>query len=164
MRARHSRQKRRRWNNYMMLGVIAFMLLLNLPTIIKNYLLPEPQPDSVYLLNPQDAVMEINTLEWALKYQGSLWLLTPSLDVPGEELVERWQQVKGSVVSDEMLGQLKAHLPAPETIEVWYDHQEEPQRITLYRFAQFWLLKNYQQQWIAISLDDDYLLPSVSPK
>ncbi len=166
MRARHSSQKRRRWNNYMMLGVIAFMLLLNLPTIIKTYLLPEPEPESVWLLNPQDAVTEINTQAWSLRYRDSHWSFMPKVDADGAELAERWQSLRGSVVSEAMLTQLKQNLPAPETVEIWYDDQEEPQRITLYRFAQFWLLNNYQQQWVAISLQADYLLPSpsVSPE
>ncbi len=34
-------------------------------------------------------------------------------------------------------------LNAPETMEVWYQDLDEPQRVTFYRLDNFWLFKNW---------------------
>ncbi len=53
---------------------------------------------------------------------------------------------------------LASQLTTPHTIEVWYQASaEEPQRITYYQLPEFWLLKNWNDQWLAVSIEESYL-------
>ena len=54
---------------------------------------------------------------------------------------------------------LEVNLGTPRSIEVWYKEQEEPQRVTYYQTTNFWLFKNWQQEWVAVSVDKSYLFP-----
>jgi len=65
----------------------------------------------------------------------------------------------GTEVPQANFDSLKPSLDAPKSIEVWYVDQEEPQRITYYQTPQFLLLKNWQDKWIAVSVDNRYLMP-----
>ncbi|MBU2896838.1 hypothetical protein [Vibrio hepatarius] len=160
---RVSTSRRRRWNNIMILGIIAFIMILNLPTIIKTYLIND---DSTvisdahpYLLNPSAELRALHFSDWSLEYQNGQWNLTKQSYVPAAELAQRWISLMGTQVSVQTFDSLKPQLSSPRTIEVWYQDQEEPQRITFYKTPKFWLLKNWQDQWVAISVKPDYLLP-----
>lgn len=164
------RYRGRRWNNILMLSVIAFIGVLNLPTIIKTYLL-EPEPEVIaesgfpYLLDPSDQLTAMHFSRWSLvltdegweyQSQGSVQELSqPS----ARELSQRWQQLVGTEVDAQTYQSLSASLTSPQTIEVWYQNQEEPQRITYYHLPDFWLLNNWQGKWLAVSVEAEYLLP-----
>ncbi len=160
---RVSPSRRRRWNNILILGIIAFIGILQLPTLIKTYLLDEPavvQSTHPYLLNPNAQLKALYFSDWSLeKYQGD-WLSSIPVNIDAAELAQRWQDLVGTEVSSDNFAQLKPQLSKPSTIEVWYVDQEEPQRITFYQTPQFWLLKNWQDNWLAISVQSEYLVPS----
>ncbi|MGR5542141.1 hypothetical protein ACPV5V_26695, partial [Vibrio campbellii] len=80
-------------------------------------------------------------------------------DVPVSELISRWQDLEGTLLEEDVFTAIRSNLGSPETIEVWYQDVEEPHRITFYRSDEFWVFQNWQQQWIAISFDVDYLIP-----
>ncbi|MBL4307110.1 hypothetical protein [Vibrio fluvialis] len=152
--------RRRRWNNILILAVIVFIGVLNLPAFIKSYLI-EPEVSSYpTLLNPHAKLQAIHFARLSLELNQGRWRATPPTEVAPEELVKRWQELVGTEVDDETYLSLQPNLRSPQTIEVWYSDQEEPQRITYYRTPQFWLFKNWQDKWIAISVDNGYLLPS----
>lgn len=152
--------RRRRWNNILILAVIVFIGVLNLPAFIKSYLL-EPEVSSYpTLLNPHAKLQAMHFARLSLELNQGRWRATPPTEVAPEELVKRWQELVGTEVDDETYLSLQPNLRSPQTIEVWYSDQEEPQRITYYRTPQFWLFKNWQDKWIAISVDNGYLLPS----
>jgi hypothetical protein len=153
-----------------MLSVIAFIGVLNLPTIIKTYLLePETEvtseSDFPYLLNPSEQVTAIHFSQWSIVLNEHSWeyqeqgrpleLTEPS----AQTLSQRWQQLVGTEVDSKTYQSLSASLTSPQTIEVWYHNQEEPQRITYYQFPDFWLLKNWQGKWLAVSVETEYLVP-----
>ncbi len=157
-------KRRRRWNNWIIMGVIAFMVILNAPTLIKTYLLDPEESTSPYphLLNPNLDLREMHFSDWSLTQDpqnDAQWTLSIPSHISPEQLAERWVQLFGSELDEATYQDLKAVLPPPETIEVWYRQQEEPQRITLYRYSKFWVFKNWQEKWIAISVDSSYLLP-----
>jgi hypothetical protein len=77
--------------------------------------------------------------------------------ISAEDLASRWISLAGTEVDEDTFSQLKGSLSSPETIEVWYLDQEEPQRVTYYQTPKFWLLKNWQDKWIAVSVEDSYL-------
>ncbi|EPA0453848.1 hypothetical protein ACQZMW_001812 [Vibrio fluvialis] len=152
--------RRRRWNNILILAVIVFIGVLNLPAFIKSYLI-EPEVSSYpTLLNPHAKLQAMHFARLSLELNQGRWRATPPTEVAPEELVKRWQDLVGTEVGDETYQSLQPNLRSPQTIEVWYRDQEEPQRITYYRTPQFWLFKNWQDKWIAISVDNGYLLPS----
>ena len=164
------RYRGRRWNNILILSVIAFIGVLNLPTIIKTYLLaPEAEMTSKsgfpYLLNPSDKITAMHFSQWSIVLNENGWeyqeqgrpteLTQPS----AQTLSQRWQQLVGTEVDAETYQSLSASLSSPQTIEVWYLNQEEPQRVTYYRLPDFWLLQNWQGKWLAVSVEPEYLMP-----
>ncbi|MGX9418657.1 hypothetical protein ACWU4D_15025 [Vibrio sp. WJH972] len=154
----------RRWNNILILGIILFIAVLNLPTIIKTYLIDDSEATSYpTLFDTSHQVVALYSSDWSLIYHGNQWQSTPVLTTDTLELVQRWKELLGTPVSDEAFNAMKDNLSAANTLEVWYDGVEEPQRVTYYRTPNFWLFKNWQQQWIAVSVEDAYLFPAIKP-
>ncbi|EGU33584.1 hypothetical protein [Vibrio scophthalmi] len=157
-------QGRRRWNNRLILGVLIFMLVLNLPTLIKTYLLDDStESEHPYLLNPSQDLHALNATQWSLTSEQGVWQLNIPSSISAQELAQRWKGVVGTEITDENYQSLKANLTSPQSIEAWYVDQEEPQRITYYQLPQFWLLKNWQDKWIAVTVESSYLLPIYNP-
>lgn len=151
---------RRGWNNVLIVAIIASMAILNLPTIIKNNLLEQENAEGYpYIMNPGAEPQKMTFEYLTLERDGSDWSTNKALTVPTLELVQRWRGLNGTLVTDAMFAKLKNQLPKPNTLEVWYLDLEEPQRVTFYQLADFWLMKNWQQEWIAISVEKDYLFP-----
>ena len=151
----------RRWDNILILGIIAFIALLNLPTLIKSYLLEPTAQESRHpsLFNPQFELQALHFSHWSLEKQQGQWRSTVDSHIPTQELVKRWTDLVGTEVTLEHFANLKPQLSTPHSIEAWYLTQQEPQRITYYQTPQFWLFKNWQGKWIAISFEADYLMP-----
>ncbi|MEZ8723005.1 hypothetical protein AB6D66_18160 [Vibrio pomeroyi] len=168
------RYRGRRWNNILMLSVIAFIGVLNLPTLIKAYLI-EPESESElkvsspypYLLNPESELQALHFAKWSIVQEDGLWVYQmkdpePKQATNAQELSQRWQQLIGTAVDSQTYTDLSPQLNTPHTVEVWYHDQEEPQRITYYQLPDFWLLKNWNDQWLAVSIEENYLFPSLS--
>ncbi|MDN3632404.1 hypothetical protein [Vibrio lentus] len=165
------RYRGRRWNNILMLSVIAFIGVLNLPTLIKTYLIePEPELQTSspypYLLNPTAKLQALHFAKWSVVQEDGHWVyqmkeFASEQSVSAQELSQRWQQLVGTEVDAKTYTDLTPQLNTPHTIEVWYQDQEEPQRITYYQLAEFWLLKNWNDQWLAVSIEESYLFPSL---
>lgn len=155
-----------------MLSVIAFIGVLNLPTLIKAYLI-EPEPEQQvsspypYLLNPGAELQALHFAKWSLVLEDGQWGYqlkgsAPAQSISAQERAQRWQQLVGTEVDSQTYTSLASQLNTPHTIEVWYQDQEEPQRITYYQLPEFWLLKNWNDQWLAVSIEESYLFPSLS--
>jgi hypothetical protein len=153
------KMSRRGWNNLLILAIIASMLILNLPTLIKNYLVPPEQASYPYVLNPEVDIKLLNFADWSIQRHLLDWQSSKPLTISPLELVQRWQGLNGTVVDDQTFSKLKPNLPSANTLEVWYADLEEPQRVTYYQTPSYWLMKSWQQQWIAISVEQDYLFP-----
>ncbi|OEF04548.1 hypothetical protein [Vibrio genomosp. F10] len=157
---RVSPARRKRWNNLLMLAIVCFIGVLYLPTIIKTYLIEPPHSPYPYLLNPDAELQSLHFSQWSLEKNQGRWRISVPSNVAPEELADRWQALVGTEVDDKTRQALNPTLINPQTIEVWYVDQEEPQRITYYQTPQFWLLKNWQEKWIALSAEVNYLIPS----
>ncbi|MEZ8688568.1 hypothetical protein AB4395_16770 [Vibrio splendidus] len=153
-----------------MFSVIAFIGVLNLPTLIKAYLI-EPEPEvtvsSPYpsLLNPAAELQALHFASWSVVLEDDHWVYqfketTLPQTTSAQELSQRWKELVGTEVDSQTYTDLSPQLNTPHTIEVWYQDQEEPQRITYYQLPQFWLLKNWNDQWLAVSIEESYLFPS----
>ncbi len=163
------RYRGRRWNNILMLSVIAFIGVLNLPTLIKTYLI-EPEPEVKVsgsypsLLNPAAELQALHFANWSVVVEDDHWAYQFKDTVlpqttSAQELSQRWQELVGTEIDSQTYTDLSPQLNTPHTIEVWYQDQEEPQRITYYQLPQFWLLKNWNDQWLAVSIEESYLFP-----
>lgn len=150
---------RRRWNNILILAIIAFIAILNLPTVIKTYLIDPPVNPYPHLLNPTAQLQALHFSDWSLELNQSRWRSSQPVSVAPEILAQRWLDLVGTEVDDATYDSLSPILRNPQTVEVWYTDQEEPQRITYYQTPQFWLLKNWQDKWIAVSADRNFLFP-----
>jgi hypothetical protein len=126
---------------------------------IKTYLLSEEVDPYPNLLRSDHQVSAIYYSGWELELKNGEWQANIKVSIPSEELVARWQSLEGTELTEQQFETLKRQPTAPESIEVWYQDLDEPQRITFYRLSDFWLFKNWQDKWIAISVDDGYLLP-----
>ncbi|EHP5030314.1 hypothetical protein KPM64_002847 [Vibrio cholerae] len=157
---RVSPNRRRRWNNILILSVIAFIAVINLPTVIKSYLLPDPASQFPSLLRTDATLQALHFPEFSLEKSREEWQSEPELSVDGQELVQRWYALPGTEVDEATYRALQPTLSNAQTIEVWYADREEPQRITFYQTPQFWLLKNWQDRWIAVSAEASYLFPA----
>lgn len=156
---RVSPARRRRWNNILILAIIAFIALLNLPSILKTYVIDQQPSSYPYLLNPKAELQALHLAKWSLEKNQGRWRVSVPSEIAPEDLVERWLALVGTEVEQDTVDSLKSQLINPQSIEVWYADQEEPQRITFYQTPQFWLLKNWQDKWIAISVEKGYLQP-----
>ncbi|MBE5189865.1 hypothetical protein [Vibrio parahaemolyticus] len=156
---RISPTRRRRWNNILILGIIAFIVILNAPMWIKTYLLSENVDPYPHLLRTDHLVSAIYSNSLELEFRDGRWHANADVPLPLSELIARWQSLEGTELNSQQYEQLKPSLSSPESIEVWYQGLEEPQRITFYRLDDFWLFKNWQDKWIAISVDSNYIMP-----
>ncbi|EHU9473442.1 hypothetical protein U2G71_003435 [Vibrio vulnificus] len=163
---RVSPKRRRRWNNILIAGITFFIVIINAPTLIKTYLLDDQSSTQIEsingypsLLNPNAQLLAIQLSDNSLEWQKGAWVSTRELSISPQEWAQRWQSLLGTQLDDATMQKLAPQLIEPETIEVWYQNQEEPHRITFYRLADFWVFKNWQDQWIAISVSTDYLFP-----
>ncbi|MGL5429135.1 MAG: hypothetical protein ACRC9S_00015 [Vibrio sp.] len=156
---RVSPNRRRRWNNILILSVIGFIAILNLPTVIKTYLLPATTSTFPTLLRPGATLQALNFPQFSLEKSREEWSASRQLPIDSLQLVQRWQTLTGTEVDDATYRALQPSLPSAQTIEVWYADNQEPQRITFYQTPKFWLLKNWQDHWIAVSVEASYLFP-----
>lgn len=163
---RVSPKRRRRWNNILIAGITFFIVIINAPILIKTYLLDDQSTTQIEsingypsLLNPKTQLLSIQLSDNSLEWQKGAWVTTRDLSISPQEWAQRWQSLLGTQLDDATMQKLAPQLIEPETIEVWYQDQEVPQRITFYRLTDFWVFKNWQDQWIAISVSTDYLFP-----
>jgi hypothetical protein len=150
---------RRGWNNVLIFAVIAFMLILNLPTIIKNNFMEPAQSIYPYVMDPQSDIREMHFATLSIQRHNLEWVANKDLSISPLELVQRWHFLAGTEVDEVTFAQLKEQLPKANTLEIWYLDKEEPQRVTYYQTPQFWLMKSWEQKWIAVSVEEDYLFP-----
>ncbi|WP_375752224.1 hypothetical protein [Vibrio sp. HN007] len=151
---------RRGWNNVLMLGVIVFMMALNLPNILKGAMEDSEQVSEYpYLMDPNSHPVQVHFSDWSIIKTEAEWSATEELSISASELVQRWKKLVGTEVLASTFDKLKEKLNSANTIEVWYQDIEEPQRITYYETPQFWLMQNWQGKWIAVSVDSEYLFP-----
>ncbi|MBY7668144.1 hypothetical protein [Vibrio anguillarum] len=154
------RINRRRWNNILILAVIAFIAILNLPTVIKTYLIEPPANPYPYVINPNAELQALHFTDWSLELNQNRWRSSKAISVAPEILAQRWQSLVGTEVDDATYESLASLLRNPQTVEAWYQDREEPQRITYYQTPQFWLLKNWQEKWVALSVEEAFLFPN----
>ncbi|PSU42755.1 hypothetical protein CTM97_07630 [Photobacterium phosphoreum] len=99
-----------------------------------------------------------------LQHSEAGWQSQPSIVVDIATFIGHWQTLKGTKVTAKQLLAFKKQLLIPYTIEAWFVGYSQPQRISAYQLAHFWLLNNGAGQWLAVTVDSDFLFPPLSSK
>ncbi|MGR5128431.1 hypothetical protein [Photobacterium swingsii] len=152
---------RRGWNNVIIFAVIIFIAVIQLPTLIKQKYGTASPPVTLSTLLPAHAVIDQLILpEQHYIRQGDDWHITGGEQTAHVDVVSHWATLAGTPVDEAMMTKLQPQLTQPRTVEIWLQAYEEPVRVTVYQLPQFWLLKNWQAQWLAVSVEPTYLFPS----
>ncbi len=157
------RLSRRGWNNVMIIGALLFMAIVQLPELIKerNRQASVETPAGLERLLPE--LLEIEKVVYPQRVIERLetgqWEVDSPLPYSADVLVDRWQNLLGTRIDDDTRQLLRPQLVNPLTVEVWFEGIEEPVRLTIYEMPQFWLMQNWQAQWIAVSVEKSYLFP-----
>ncbi len=73
--------RRRRWNNILILAVIVFIGVLNLPAFIKSYLMEPEVSANPTLLNPHASLQAMHFTHVSLELNQGRWRATPPTTV-----------------------------------------------------------------------------------
>nr|WP_086937819.1 hypothetical protein [Thaumasiovibrio occultus] len=152
---------RRGWNNVLMIGSLLCIAAVQLPELIKQRLGVEAQSVTTELLPFAATIERIAMPEMVLSQQQGEWQTDRPIPIDASVLAARWGELSGTLVSGEVIEQLRPQMISPLTVEVSIAEREEPYRITAYSLPSFWLMQNWQSQWIAITVDGHYLFPNL---
>lgn len=144
---------RRKYNNMLIIFVLLFIGVLQAPQLIKTYLL-EPEQEVETVTGVQPLFEGANAIQ---KMHFSDYDVVSNKSEQDTKFIERWFTLEGTLLNEESVKVLKTKLSAPSTVEVWLENQEEPQRVTIYQAPNFWMMQNWQGEWIAVSAEEGYL-------
>ena len=147
------RPSRRKYNNMLIIFVLLFIGVLQAPQLIKTYLL-EPEQEVETVTGVQPLFEGANAIQ---KMHFSDYDVVSNKSEQDTKFIERWFTLEGTLLNEESVKVLKTKLSAPSTVEVWLENQEEPQRVTIYQAPNFWMMQNWQGEWIAVSAEEGYL-------
>ncbi|PSV97290.1 hypothetical protein [Photobacterium iliopiscarium] len=162
------RLTRRGWNNVIIIGVLAFIAAIQLPGLIRARLTTPvasvPSPAVIPLFAQDRMIQRLLLPKMAFQHLVAGWESNPSITLDIATVVARWQALVGTEVSEQQLVSLKSQLKTPRTVEAWLVGYSQPQRITAYQLPHFWLFNNGAGQWLAVTVDADFLFPPLSSK
>ena len=162
------RLTRRGWNNVIIIGVLAFIAVIQLPGLIRARLTTPvasvPSPAVIPLFAQDRMIQRLLLPKMAFQHLVAGWESNPSITLDIATVVARWQALVGTEVSEQQLVSLKSQLKTPRTVETWLVGYSQPQRITAYQLPHFWLFNNGAGQWLAVTVDADFLFPPLSSK
>lgn len=162
------RLTRRGWNNVIIIGVLAFIAVIQLPELLRTRLAttaPSIVSSTVIPLFTSDRVLlQLILPQVTLQHSEAGWQSQPPIAVDIATFIAHWQTLQGTKVTAKQLLALKKQLLIPYTIEAWLVGYSQPQRITAYQLAHFWLLNNGAGQWLAVTVDSDFLFPPLYSK
>ncbi|MDO6580718.1 hypothetical protein Q4491_05100 [Photobacterium sp. 2_MG-2023] len=157
---------RKGWNNIIIIGVLLFVAIIQLQSLPKERMAGhEPQAANtaglVRLLPPDAQVTRLALPNVAFTQSAGQWQSEPVIAGDPSAIVANWQDVAGTKIDSETFAQLNDKLASPRSVEVWLENHEEPYRLTVYQLPQFWLLQNWQGEWLAITVEASYLFPEI---
>ena len=110
------RLSRRGWNNVIIIAVICFIAVVQLPELVKQRFGHEgetqAQPDMTALLPTQAEIDQLHLPLTSVNREDGSWLAHPRVALPADQLISHWQSLAGTAVSDEMVGKLKPTVAA----------------------------------------------------
>ncbi|KDM90666.1 hypothetical protein [Photobacterium galatheae] len=157
---------RRGWNNFIIIGVLFFVAIIQLPELLKQRLLPETSSTTqstaglVRLLPPEARIAKLVLPDVIFSQQAGNWQSEPAINGDPTVIVSHWSGIAGTKVDADTFARLNDKLTTPRSVEVWLVDQAEPYRLTVYQLPQFWLLQNWAGEWLAITVEPGYLFPA----
>ncbi|MDD1782048.1 hypothetical protein LRP49_12790 [Enterovibrio sp. ZSDZ35] len=158
---------RRGFNNILIIGILVFIALMNLPTYLRSKVAEydaaqqsqQAIPESVIALLPSNLNVKALQFPNFTLTQGSPWQTDIALDISPTELAGRWMNLSGTEIDKATYDKLKPSLRSPSTLVVDLGPEIEPLRLTYFQLPQFWLIQNAENHWLAVSVDPHYLFP-----
>ncbi|NGN99177.1 hypothetical protein G5S52_16425 [Grimontia sp. S25] len=158
---------RRTFNNFLILGILAFITLINLPTYLRSQLaeseaeqsVEQVLPDGIIALMPSDVEVKALRFPKFTLTNAMPWQTDRKLSISATELANRWINLSGTEIDTDTYDKLKPGLREPATLVVDRGEAVEPLRLTYYQLPQFWLIQNWENRWLAVSVDPNYLFP-----
>ncbi|SMY17584.1 hypothetical protein [Photobacterium aquimaris] len=162
------RLTRRGWNNVIIIGVLAFIAVIQLPELLRDRFTATSTVSASSKVIPlfiQDRIIRRLVLPTMTFQQSATgWKSQPLVAFDIAAVIARWQTLKGTQISQQQLSVLKKQLLLPYTVEAWFVGLPQPQRITAYQLSHFWLLNTGTGDWLAVTVADDLLFPPLSSK
>ena len=157
-----ARLSKKTFNNILIVAILAFIALFNLPKVLQDQSIePQKQADTkvIALLPEFVEPVAINIGAIILRKENGYWTSNIALTVLPQVLVERWLTLTGTYVDDTLVQQLQLHLKVPLQINIHQKQNSENFNLIYYQTKDFWLVRNWQQKWLAVSVDPTYLMP-----
>ncbi|OBU19478.1 hypothetical protein C0Z01_14595 [Photobacterium kishitanii] len=163
------RLTRRGWNNVIIIGVLAFIAVIQLPELLRARLATTttsvaPSSTVIPLFAPDRVIQQLLLPKMTFQHSLTGWNSQPSVAFDIATFIARWQTLKGTKVTEQQLLGLKKQLLVPNTVEAWFVGHSQPQRITAYQLSHFWLFNNGAGEWLAVTVASDFLFPSLVAK
>lgn len=157
---------RRTFNNIIIIGILLFIVLINLPTYLRSHLTENEQPELIKQQIQEGVIalfssdIKVKSLQFAdvTLMQGNPWQTNAPLTISATELANRWLNLVGTEVDSETYNKLKPNLPSPSMLVVGLE-QGATLHLPYYQLPQFWLIQNSQKRWLAMSSESHYLFP-----
>ncbi|MBD1558498.1 hypothetical protein HC752_16300 [Vibrio sp. S9_S30] len=150
---------RKGWNNILILSILAFIAIINAPSLLRKHFGLGETSTLPYVISPSEKPSALHFAQWSLENVDNQWRSTRQLSIEPLQAALRWTELTGTQVDSDTYDKLKGNLPPARTLEVWYVGVDEPERITFYQTPSFWLLQNWQKEWVAVSVEKSYLFP-----
>ncbi|WP_330961388.1 hypothetical protein [Photobacterium sp. 53610] len=157
---------RRGWNNLVIIGVLLFVAIIQLPELLRQRMIPEPSVTTqdtaglVRLLPSESRIEKLVLPDVIFSQQAGVWQSEPAISDDPAVIVSHWSGIAGTKVDADTYARLSDKLTVPRSVEVWLTDQAEPYRLTVYQLPQFWLLQNWAGEWLAITVEPGYLFPA----
>lgn len=156
---------RRKFNNLLIFSILAFITIFHLAGKLKKPLDEHFKQDQqkngsvIRLLPNQFSPSIFHFTHFSIQKINNQWQSDAQLTIPAKELVTRWLTLSGTKVDENLRNKLKHRLTKPFVLTIEQTNTQEPLRITYYQLSNFWLIQNWQSDWLAVSVESNYLLP-----
>lgn len=162
-----AKYSRRTFNNMVIVGVLLFIALINLPTYLRSHLVEDEKhelrkevlDEGVIPLFPSNINVKSLQFPNVTLIKGTPWQANAPLSVSASALANRWLNLAGTEVDSETFQKLEAQLLNPSTLLVELAQDNQPVELRYYELPTFWLIQSWQGPWIAVSVDSSYLFP-----
>lgn len=154
---------RKTFNNILIIGILLFIALINLPSYLRSQLSEnksintQTDQNLVYLF-PQDENITALTFSHFTLTKNPSWQSSIPLLIDADELAMRWLGLSGTKVDKNTFEKLAKNLPPASNLTIHLQN-DKIYSLHYYQFPQFWLLQNIQNDWLALSVEPNYLFP-----
>ncbi|MGL4826805.1 MAG: hypothetical protein ACRC24_04910 [Vibrionaceae bacterium] len=163
----------RTFNNMLIASVLIAIALFNLPTYLnsmygKNAESPSAAAQVIALLpaasqpdaktDPKADIVALHFAQLTLVKKQANWQTSKPLSVAPDELAKRWFELQGTLLEPQVVQSLQATLTDPQTVKV-ANRQHPPYELTVYQLPSFWVMRNWQGEWLAVTVEKEYLFP-----